>query len=269
MRKVFDYIILAIIQGLTEPIPVSSSGHMVIVKHLLKMSVLNDLNFEIVANFGSFIAILFFYRKKIFALIKSFFNYIKTKENKYYDEYKYCWLIVVGCIPAGICGLLFKDKIESLSSNVKIVGIALLVTAVLLFIVKNRKGSKKDKGITLIDSIKIGLFQVLALLPGISRSGSTIVGGLLCDLKTEVAFDYSFMLYIPISCGTMILGIKDMIESGNLSSLWLPYLLGMIVSGVLTYFSIKLVSKIVKENKLIYFVFYCLILGTLTLLFLK
>lgn len=268
MRKVIDYIILAIIQGLTEPIPVSSSGHMVIAKHLLKMSVLNDMNFEIIANFGSFIAILFFYRKKIFALINSFFSYLKTKEKKYYDEYKYCWLIVAGCIPAGIVGLLFKDKFENLYGNVKIVGIALLVTALLLFIVKNKKGSKKDKSITLIDSIKIGLFQILALVPGISRSGSTIVGGLFCDLKTDAAFDYSFMLYIPISCGTMILGVKDIIEAGNLSSLWLPYLLGMIVSGILTYFSIKLVSKIVKENKLIYFVFYCLILGTFTLLFL-
>ena len=266
--KVIYYAILGFIQGLTEPIPVSSSGHMVIFKNLFKLENLGDLNFEVIANFGSLLAVLFFYRKKIFALVKDFFSYLSSKDKKYYNNYKYCWLIVLGCIPAGILGLLLKDKIELIAENVKIIGFALLVTAVMLFIVKNKNGKKDSNQITWLDSLKIGLFQVIALFPGISRSGSTIVGGLLCDLKKDVAFDYSFMLYIPISFATMLLGIIDLAGADNLSSLLLPYLVGMSISMVVTYFSLKIFSDIVKKNKLIYFVIYCIIVGTLVLLFL-
>lgn len=264
MKKVFYYIVLGFIQGFTEPIPVSSSGHLVIFKNLFNIG-FNDLNFEIIVNFGSLLAILFAYRKKVFLLISEFFSYIFSKKLKYYNSYKYCLLIIIGCIPAGILGLLLKDKIEVLSSNVKIIGIALFITALLLFVVKNIKGLKNDNDITYKDAIKIGLFQAIALFPGISRSGSTIVGGLLCDLKKEVAFDYSFMLYIPISFATMILGVRDLMNSSDISSLILPYSLGMIVSFVVTYFSLKLFSNIISKNKLIYFVIYCIILGSIVL----
>ena len=266
--KIIYYAILGFIQGLTEPIPVSSSGHMVIFKNLLKMENLGDLNFEVIANFGSLLAVLFFYRKKIFALIKDFFSYLSSKDKKYYDNYKYCWLIVVGCIPAGILGLLLKDKIELISENIKIIGLALLVTALMLFIVKNINGKKDSNQITFIDALKIGFFQVIALFPGISRSGSTIVGGLLCNLKKDVAFDYSFMLYIPISFATMLLGVIDLANASNLSELFIPYLIGMTISMIVTYFSLKVFSEIVKKNKLIYFVIYCIIVGSLVLLFL-
>ena len=119
--ELIKYIVLGIIQGFTEPIPVSSSGHLAIFKKLINSNVLNDLNFEIVVNFGSLIAITLFFRKDIVKLIKEFFLYIKTKEKKYLNSFKYCWLIVIGTIPAGILGLIFKDAISSLSENIKII----------------------------------------------------------------------------------------------------------------------------------------------------
>ena len=222
---ILRYIFLGIIQGITEPIPISSSGHLVIIKNLLDFNALNDLNFEIIVNFGSLIAILIIYRKKIAELIGDFFKYLKTKELKYYNHYKYCWLIVIGTIPAGILGLIFKDKIDLISSSVKLIGVALLITAVALFIVRKINGNKSDKEITYKDSIIIGLFQAVALIPGISRSGATMVGGLFRDLKKETALDYSFMLYIPISVATMVLGVKDLIETPNISIYILPYFL--------------------------------------------
>ena len=149
-----------------------------------------------------------------------------------------------------------------ISENVKIIGFALLVTALMLFIVKNINGKKDSNQITFIDAVKIGFFQVIALFPGISRSGSTIVGGLLCNLKKDVAFDYSFMLYIPISFATMLLGIIDLASASNLSDLFVPYLIGMSISMIVTYFSLKVFSEIVKKNKLIYFVIYCIIVGS-------
>lgn len=263
------YIILGAIQGFTEPLPISSSGHLVIFKNLMDANgALGDLNFEIVVNFGSLLAVLFIYREMIINLIKDFFKYIKTKEKKYYSNFKYCLLIVIGTIPAGILGILFKDKIEVISSNVKFIGIALLVTALALFVVRNISGKKSSDEISYVDGLKIGLFQAVALLPGISRSGSTIVGGLLSDLKKDVAFNFSFMLYIPISLATMVLGVKDLVSSPNLGELALPYVLGMIVSCVITYFSLRWFKKLVTDNKLIYFVIYCVIVGSLVILFL-
>ena len=265
--KLLQYIFLGIVQGFAEPIPISSSGHLVIIKNLIKADALNDLNFEIIVNFGSLLAIVFFYRKTIIKVIKDFFLYIKTKKEEYKANFKYCLLIVVATIPAGIVGLLFKDKIEMLAGNLKIIGIALLITALALFVVRKIDGNKTEKDMTFWDAIKIGLFQTVALFPGISRSGSTIVGGLLSDLKKDTAVTFSFMLYIPISLATMALGVKDLITTPNVSDLLLPYLLGMIASAIVTYFSIRLFIDIIKKKKLIYFVIYCLIVGTLVLIF--
>lgn len=266
--KLLMYVFLGIIQGFTEPIPVSSSGHLVIFNSILNVEALKDLNFEIVVNFGSLIAIIYFYRKEIINIIKDFFMYIKTKESKYKENYNYAWLIVIATIPAGIVGFLLKDKIEAFSSA-KIVGMSLLITALMLFLVKDIKGKKEKKDMTIKDAVIVGLFQVIALFPGISRSGSTLVGGMSRNLSRDTAFKFSFMLYIPISFATMILGVKDLVVSNNLSELWLPYFLGMIVAGIVTYYSLKWFKKLLKEGKLIYFVYYCIIAGILTIIFVK
>lgn len=261
------YIFLGFIQGFTEPIPVSSSGHLVIFKALLNDNVLNDLNFEIIVNFGSLVAILIVFRKDIMNIIHDFFLYIKTKEEKYYNNFKYAWLIVIGSVPAGIAGLLLKDKIESVLGGVKIVGFALLVTALFLFLVKDYKGKKDDDSISVSNALVIGFFQVLALFPGISRSGATLVGGMQQGLKRETAFKYSFMLYIPVSLATMVLGVKDLVETSISMTTLIYYIVGAIVSCIVTYFSTKWFKDIVKRGKLIYFVWYCLLVGTLVILF--
>ncbi len=262
------YLILGLVQGITEPIPVSSSGHLVIFKNLFNAPVLNDLNFEIFSNFGSFIAIVIIFRKDILKLIKDFINYKKTKNQKYYSGFKYCLLIVIGTIPAGLVGLLANDFINENLNKVKIVGISLLITAVFLFLIRKQKGHKKDNEITFKDAIIIGLFQVVALIPGISRSGSTLVGGMLRGLTREAAFTFSFMLYIPITLATMTLGVKNVITDGIDQSLLISYTLGAVVAGIVTYFTTKWFKGIMLKGKLIYFVYYCIIVGTLVILFL-
>lgn len=265
--KLFMYILLGIIQGFTEPIPVSSSGHLVIFNKLLNVEEFKDLNFEIFVNFGSFIAIAFFYREEIINIVKDFFMFIKTKNIEYYKNYKYAWLVVIGTIPAGIIGFLFKDKIESIE-NIKIVGFSLLITAFMLYLTKDIDGKKEKKDISFIDSIFIGIFQVIALFPGISRSGSTLVGGLFRNLKREDAFKYSFMLYLPISVATMILGVKDLLNSNISNTLLPPYIIGLFSSLIVTYFSIKWFKSLVEKGRLKYFIYYCLIVGILVVLFL-
>lgn len=267
--KVLQYVFLGILQGFTEPIPISSSGHLLIAKKLFNFKMLSDMNFEIVVNFGSFLAIVFLYRKEIIKIISHFFGYLKTKKNEYKENYKYAWLIVIGTIPAGLFGIIFKDKIDLLSNNVKLVGIALLITALALFLIKDFKGKKDKKDLSVMDAITVGLFQVVALFPGISRSGSTVVGAMTRDFKRNTAVNYSFMLYLPISMTTMALGVKDLINTSNIGELVMPYTLGMIASCIITYFSAKWFINIMKKGKLGYFALYCLIVGILVILFVK
>lgn len=257
------YLILGIIQGFTEPLPISSSGHLRIFKSLFNSEVLSDMNFEIIVNFGSLIAILILYRNEIISIIKDFFCYLKTKEKKYKTNYKYAWLIVIGTIPAALLGLFVKDIIEKYFTT-KLVGAMLIITSLLLYMIKDIKGKKEKKDITYIDALKIGLFQVIALLPGISRSGATVVGGMKSNLKRDTALNYSFMLYIPISLASMVLSVSDLINAGNLNELFIPYLVSMIAAGIVTYYAAKLFIDIMKKGKLIYFSIYCFIVGVIT-----
>lgn len=263
------YIVLGIIQGFTEPIPVSSSGHVMIFNNILSTNI--DIGLlAILTNFGSLIAILFLYRKRIIALFKDFFSHLKNKSKKTEDNFKYCIYLIIATIPAGIMGLIVTKLglFDVLEENIKFIGITLLITALFLFLIRNIKGKKDNNNITLKDAIIIGLFQVVALIPGISRSGATIVGGMTRNLTRETAFDFSFLLYIPISIATTILGFKDLLESNLTTITIFYYIFATIIAGIVTYIATKWFKDVVKKGKLIYFVIYCLIVGTLVILFL-
>ena len=267
--ELLKYIFLGFIQGMTETIPVSSSGHLMIFKRLMEVNVDFD-TIAILTNFGSLIAIIILFWNDIVKLIKGFFSYLINKDKDSKDEYKYCWMIVLGCIPAGLMGLVATvfDLLDTLEENVKFIGLTLLITSVFLYLIKDFKGKKDEEDISWKDAFIIGLYQMVAIIPGISRSGSTIVGGMFQGLKRETAFNFSFILYIPISIATSILGIKDLIELSVSSQTWILYTVAAIVSGIFTYICTKWFAKIVKEGKLIYFSIYCLIVGILVILFL-
>ena len=276
MLKIIEYIILGIVQGFTEPIPVSSSGHVMIINNLLNTNIDIEL-LAVLTNFGSLIAIMYLYRKKIIVLFKDFFSCLKAlfskhkiKNKEVYNNFKYCIYLIIGTIPAGIIGLIATklDLFDFLDNNIKFVGVTLLITAVFLFLIRNIKGKKDNEDITVKDAIIIGLFQAVAVLPGISRSGATIVGGMTRDLKRETAFDFSFLLYIPISLATGILGFKDLF-SANIDTITLVlYLLATAIAGIVTYYATIWFKDIVKKGKLIYFVIYCVIVGIVIILFL-
>lgn len=261
-----QYIILGLIQGLTETIPVSSSGHLMIVKRLMEANIDYD-SIAIMTNFGSLVAILILFRKDIIRLIKNFFKYIKTKDSSIKNDFNYCWMIVLGCIPAGLMGLVVKklDIFDKIENNIKVVGISLIITAILLFIVRNFKGTKDDSKLSIKEALTVGCFQILGLFPGISRSGSTIVGGMTAGLKRDTAFKYSFMLYIPLSLAAMVLELTDIVISKELI---IFYAVSTILAGIATYIVTKWFRQIVIKGKLIYFSIYCLVVGLLVLLFL-
>lgn len=257
------YIILGIIQGFTEPIPVSSSGHIFLFKNIFNTNMFNDLNFEIVANFGSFLAILFIFRKDIIELVTSFFKYIfkKNERKKYKDNFEYCICLIISTIPIGIIGFLLKDFIEGKLQNIYFLAVAFLITALMLFLIRNRNGKKEDKDITIKDAIIIGLIQMITIMPGISRSGTVLVACLICGLSRKSALKYTFILYFPISAATMLLGVIDIINAGNINELIIPYFSGLVAAGIVTYFSYKWLSKMVRNGKLWKFSIYCIFLA--------
>lgn len=265
--ELLKYIFLGFIQGFTETIPVSSSGHLMIFKTIMDVNVDFD-TIAILTNFGSLIAIIILFWNDIVKLIKNFFKYLKTKDKEAKDDYKYCWMIVFGCIPAGLAGLLvsYFDVFDKIENNIKIVGLSLIITSILLFAVRNFKGKKDDNKIGIKEALTVGCFQILGLFPGISRSGSTIVGGMSQGLKRDTAFKYSFMLYIPMSVAAMALEIGDInLDSG----LIFYYICSIVVACVVTFLVTKWFRKIVNNGKLIYFSAYCFIVGLLVILFLK
>ncbi|MBR2245572.1 MAG: undecaprenyl-diphosphate phosphatase [Bacilli bacterium] len=269
------YIFLGLLQGITEPIPVSSSGHLLILQTIFKNLKDMHIDFEtlaVITNFGSLVAIVILFRKEIIKLIKDFFSYIFNKDSRKETKknYLYSWKLVVATIPAGVLGIIATkiDLLDKLEENVKFVGITLIITAIFLFLIRNFKGKKSKDKITFKDAFIIGLYQMVSIIPGISRSGATIVGGMFQKLKREEAFNFSFLMYIPISIATTILGVKDLLEISISSTTWILYIIAAIVAGIFTYIFTKWFAKIVKEGKLIYFSIYCLVVGVLVIIFL-
>lgn len=262
MNNLLTYIILGIIQGVTEPLPISSSGHLYLFKNIFNTNMFNSLNFEIISNFGSFIAIFIIFWKDIKELLIAFFGFIfkKEKRKEYNKKFKYCLFVILSTIPVGITGIIFKDKLEALYS-LKGLAFAFLITALALFIVRNIKGEKSDEDITWKDALLIGLFQAVTIVPGISRSGTVLVACLLCKLKRDTALKYTFILYFPVSVATMLLGVKDLASTPEITTLLIPYLSGMIAAGIVTYFSYRWLSNWVKKGKLWKFSIYCLCLA--------
>lgn len=267
--SLLKYIFLAIVQGVTEPIPVSSSGHMRVLYAVLNNKIQNDLNYEIICNFGSFLAILIIFRKDIIKLVSDFFNFIfvKNKKSESKKGFMYCIYVIISTIPVVITGFLLKDIVETRLSSPIFLGLSFLITAISLFIVRNFKGKKDDNDITIKDAIIIGLFQAITIIPGISRSGTVLVACLLCNLKRDTALKYTFILYFPVSIGSMVLGTKDLIASANFTSLFLPYTLGMIISAIVTLFTYKWMSAWVRKGKLAYFSIYCFFLALFVFLY--
>lgn len=261
------YLLLGIVQGGTEPIPVSSSGHLIIAQRLMGMQQ-NGLSFEILTNTASLLAIIFIYREDIKKLIVGALGYLRTRKDEYKADFMFCLYIVIGTVPAAVAAVLFKDQIEEIFSSVYTVAIALLVTGVALWLIRNLRGRKQDGDLSTKDALLVGLAQAVALIPGISRSGATVIASIAVGMKQETALKFSFMLYIPISIGGLILGVSDIANDPNRGQLAIPYLIAFITTLFVTYFSMRWFMGIMAKGNLKYFSYYCFAAGTLLLIFL-
>lgn len=271
--SVIEAIIIGIIQGLTEFLPVSSSGHIVIMSQLLGVDVSaaeTDLLFKMVLHLGTLLAVFVCFRTTIIDLIKDFFLLVSQifrrefrKENAT-DKQKMIGCLVISILPLFIV-YPFMDRIDSVFSGLFPVGLALLINSIVLFFSdKIAAGKVTSKNMGWAHALCVGIAQCIAVIPGISRSGSTITAGVAAGLSRKYAAKYSFILSIPTILGGAGISIVKALTSdtGIESSLILPYIAGFIAAAVMGFISIKLLEYLLKSRKFIIFSVYCLAVGT-------
>ncbi len=253
-----EALILGIVQGLTEFLPVSSSGHLEIGKALMNVDAEKSLIFTVVVHGATVLSTIVVFWKDIIKIFEGLFKF------QWNDDTKYVAKIAISMIPVGIVGVFFKDEVESLfTSNMLVVGAMLLVTATLLAFTYYAKDRLKE--ITFKDSFIIGIAQAMAVLPGISRSGSTIATGLLLGNKKEVVTRFSFlMVLVPIIGANVMDLLKADFSSQNGIGV-MPLAVGFIAAFVSGFLACKWMIGIVKKGKLIYFAIYCAIVGLIAI----
>lgn len=256
--------LLGILQGITEFLPVSSSGHLVLAQSLFGRDMDTGLTFEIVVHFGSFCSIVLYYRKLIAEIIGDVFKSVtpqglKSGMYKTNPNVKFSLLILVSMIPAMIVGFTLKDVIEELFMNPFFVSCMLLITGTLLFSTKFVKNPDGD--VNLLRSIMMGIAQAFAIIPGISRSGSTISIGLFTGVKREEVANFSFLMVLPVLAGAMLLAFLDLMETGIETSAIIILIIGFLASFIAGYMALSYLVALLKREKFYYFSYYCWAVG--------
>ena len=272
-----SYIILGIVQGLSEFLPISSSGHLVLAKKWLGVSD-GGATFEVMVHFGTLISVVFYFKDDIVSLLRDGtkhatkfikFAFIGLKKDIDRDDLYapyYLWFILISMIPAGYVGIVYKDDIEHLFSNLTVTLTCLAITGLIMLISPLAKERKKSFGS--IGAFIIGTVQAIAILPGISRSGSTIVAGMFLGYKREFIAKFSFLMSLPVIFGAFLLKLRDLFQTDVTIDQWMAYGLGTIAAAISGYFAIVLVMKLVQKGKFFYFGIYCLIISGLGFLYL-
>ncbi len=283
--SLFKAILLGMIQGATEFLPISSSGHLAIAKKLFGMGDVGT-SFDVFLHIGTLVAVFIVYWKDISKLIQNgigiiadsfhnLFQLIESKRNNTEPTYrkvinssyrKFAMLVIVSTIPTGILGIMGEKLIDDAATSLMIPGICLLVTAVLLFVSDQiEDGDKTPKKTTYANAAFMGVCQGIATLPGLSRSGTTITAGLLCGLKRDFAVKYSFIMSIPAIIGAAIIKIPDMRDDMAANNA-LGYVAGAIMAAIVGYVCIKTMLVIVRNKKFKYFSYYCAVVGLIAII---
>lgn len=255
--SIIEAIILGIIQGLTEFLPVSSSGHLELAKAIMGDASVGEesMLMTVTLHFATALSTVIIFRKEILRIFKGLFQF------KWNDEFKFSVKIILSMIPAALVGVLLNDEIESFfGGQIMLVGFMLLLTGALLFLADKAKNTTKDVSFT--HSVIIGISQAIAILPGISRSGATIATSVLLGVDREKAARFSFLMVVPLIFGKIAKDIKDgAFESTDMD--FLPLGIGFVFAFVTGMIACTWMISIVKKSKLKYFSFYCFLVGFL------
>ena len=261
----WEAFILGLVQGLTEFLPVSSSGHLEIGQVLLGTAGEENLTFAIVVHTATVLATIVVFWKQIVELFRGTF-FTKT----WNSEKQYVAKILVSMIPVFVVGMFFKDEVEAFFGNgLMLVGICLLITAALLALSEwISKRHNEGHEVTYKDAILIGCAQAVAVLPGLSRSGTTIATGLMCGVKKEEVAKFSFLMVLIPILGEAFLSLIDVIKGEETTTIgWLPLVVGFIAGFIAGAFACRFMIEIVRKQKLIYFAIYCLLVGAVAIVY--
>jgi len=268
--ELLDAIFLGAIQGLTEFLPVSSSGHLVLGGELLGLSE-SHMTFDVVVHVATLLVTLGFYRASVVGIGKSLIENASSVFSpatwldgfQKWSELRLLFLIVVGSVPTAVIGLLFKDELEGLFGSPRTVSAMLLVTAGILWLTTLRKDTTRDiSELKVRDALLIGLLQGFAVVPGISRSGSTIACALLLGVERELAARFSFLLSVPAILGALLLQVIDVLKEGHAIDV-MPMLAGFIAAVVVGIGALKMLIPLVNQGRLHYFALYLIPVGLL------
>ena len=270
---IFQAIVLGIVQGLGEFLPISSSGHLALVQNYFGIEGDSVLFFAVMLHLGTLISVFIVYWKDIVELVKELWEVIKDVchgKGLQVDKNptrKLGFLIIVATIPTGLIGILFNDLFTSFYGSVVSVAVGLIITGTILFIAERMSGGKRQAmQVPFRSAVFIGIMQGIAIAPGISRSGSTLFGGLTTRLERKFAVKFAFLISIPSILGSVVLEVPAAIKEGIPGSLWVPILIGMLFAAVSGYLAIKGMIKIVSDKKLSIFSFYTWILGAVVII---
>lgn len=265
---IFQSILLGIVQGLTEFLPISSSGHLVIVPRLLgwDFPAKEAFVFNVLVQLGTLAAVIAYFWKDLVTIFQAVISGLVKRQPFSDPQARLGWLIVAATIPAGIFGLLIKDQVEAAFSSLLATGIFLLVTAGLLTLAESLgKRQRKLESLTLLDALWIGIAQALAIFPGISRSGATITGGMLRGLERPAAARFSFLMSIPIMLAAGLLAMLDLLEIPNFGQLLSIFIPGFLAAAVTGYLSIRWLLQYLTRRPLTIFIVYCLAVGLISI----
>jgi len=262
-------ILLAIVQGLTEFLPISSSGHLVLAQHLLGVTS-PGVSLEVALHLGTLLSVIIVFFADIMGLARAAISMLLDPSNRQSKSLlpyrRLLLLLIVGSVPTGLIGFFFADTFEFLFSSPRFVGYALIGTGIILSVSSKKQGRRTLPEVTFVDALWVGLAQGLAITPGISRSGTTIAAGLWRDFDRDTATRFSFLLSLPAILGAAALKTPELLTDYAAHPLW-QVIVGIAISALVGIVAIKYLVAMLKRGKLRYFAYYTLLVGTLTILF--
>jgi len=266
---ILQSILLGLVQGLTEFLPISSSGHLVIVPYLLGWDIppQTAFVFDVLVQVATLLAVIVYFWEDLVGIARAMATGLWRRQPFAHQEARTGWLILLACVPAGLFGVTIKDIVERAFASPLATAFFLFGTALLMFIAEKLGRRKREfEEITWIDALWIGFFQALAIFPGLSRSGTTISGGMLRNLKRPPAARFSFLMSIPIMLAAGMLAGLDLLQMPDVGSELLVFIPGFITAAITGYLSIRWLLGYLSHRPLYVFSIYCTVMAVLTLL---
>lgn len=265
MIELLKYIILGLVQGIAEVLPISSSGHLTIANHFLQMEE-NSLALNVFLHIASLLAVIVFLRKELIYIIKGFFIYLFKRNEEYLQPFKIALYLVVATIPLVIFALILKI-FDYETSPIWLVGVALCFNGAMLFVLGKFTGTKTFKEMTFKNAFIIGLFQCLGAFAGVSRSGSCLSGCQVSKIEKNTSAKFAFLLFVPVAVGALVLELPDMGQMVLGSTPIYFYIIAFLVTAVTTYVAFAFLKKIIEKGSIRGFGYYCLILGVIIFIY--